>query len=608
MSTRFKRRWRRFAQLPQRWLERLRRFGKRLASPVEEFSERSVEKVSTLADSFEKLESRALESGRGILRPFKFLARLPQRLLHTVVSPRRLQAIGKPFRRTLKRTQRAFVWLAEALFIDRFFVLLAQLTKPLWYPVAAIGGFARDWWRTRQVKRLLWSIPLLVLSLPLLLAVGWVALWGRSGIAANYRAAIADAQARRDYARLQLWERKLVQLGVDTRRTEFLTVLSLERDGKLEEAYARARQLVRSEGGEFAPAHVWLVEHLLAKELPVPAEETRRLVDEHLRALDALGVKNTEIEIMRALYLSQERRLPEAATVLAPLVERSPIAAVERFRIDRLLGQPAEARRDALAIREHLERQRRHGTALTGADYAWWVEAEKFLDNPLRTRDLLLEWRKAEPQNTAARKDLAHIYLAEFDELLKSPQPDANGLAQRLQDAFALAEVSENVKARVAVLYQQSSAVPVLRDVFDQLARSQELPASLAEVLGTAAGVQEDWQRAEVWLRQAVARDANNGVAWNNLACILLEKGDAALAEALTDANRAVAIAGEDCRFRETRGQILLRLNHPQEAVSDLEFALNGMPDVPGIHRSLAAAYEALGNQQLAAQHRNQSH
>ena len=59
----------------------------------------------------------------------------------------------------------------------------------------------------------------------------------------------------------------------------------------------------------------------------------------------------------------------------------------------------------------------------------------------------------------------------------------------------------------------------------------------------------------------------------------------------------------DDFRFRQTRGQILLRLERYQEAVNDLEYALNGMPDVPTIHQSLSKAYDALGNRQLAAFH-----
>ncbi len=594
-------------RIPGELYERLLRFGKRLAAPVEAFSERSVERVSTFADTLNKAETRALDVGQVLLRPIKFVARLPRRILALLVSPRRLEAIGKPIRRAAKRIREAFVGVAEALFIDRFFIRFAQLTRPLWYPLAAFAGFVAAWWQTRKLRRLWWGVPLFVLLLPLPVLAGWFVFGGRSGVAANYEAAIADARAAKDYARMALFERKLAQLGVDTRRTEFNSVLTLERDGQLNAAYERAQRLAGEDVG-YPPAHLWIVEHLLTQKLGVPADESQRLVEQHLSALSKLGVRGRQITILRGLSLVQGKKLREAAEVFAPLVDEVPLAAIERFQIDLQLQRRDDARRDALAVREQLARQRRNGNALKAGDYQCWANAEKFLNDLNRYRAVVVDWMEVDPHNVEARKGMATIYLADFDVNLQSAQPDAKLLATRLQDAFALTEIPEDVKLRVAALYRQRSLSRVLRDAFNELANSSNLSASLAEVLGTVAGVEGEWAQAEAWMRQAIVKDDRDAIAWNNLACILLQKGDPkVLDEALVAANRAVTLAAADYRFRETRGQILLRLKRPQEAVSDLEFALNGMPEAAAVHRSLALAYEELGNKELAAQHRDQA-
>ena len=62
----------------------------------------------------------------------------------------------------------------------------------------------------------------------------------------------------------------------------------------------------------------------------------------------------------------------------------------------------------------------------------------------------------------------------------------------------------------------------------------------------------------------------------------------------------------EEFRFRETRGQILVALGRWRDAVDDLEFALNGMPDAAPVHMALATAYERLGESELARVHREQ--
>ena len=58
--------------------------------------------------------------------------------------------------------------------------------------------------------------------------------------------------------------------------------------------------------------------------------------------------------------------------------------------------------------------------------------------------------------------------------------------------------------------------------------------------------------------------------------------------------------------YHETRGQILLQLGRPKDAIQDLELALKAIPVTRrgGVHDGLARAYEALGDHDLAQRHR----
>ena len=70
---------------------------------------------------------------------------------------------------------------------------------------------------------------------------------------------------------------------------------------------------------------------------------------------------------------------------------------------------------------------------------------------------------------------------------------------------------------------------------------------------------------------------------------------------------KALELSPGEYRFRETRGQIFAKQKNWQAAVDDLEAALNAMPETPGIHATLAQAYDALGQKDLAELHREQS-
>jgi tetratricopeptide (TPR) repeat protein len=113
-----------------------------------------------------------------------------------------------------------------------------------------------------------------------------------------------------------------------------------------------------------------------------------------------------------------------------------------------------------------------------------------------------------------------------------------------------------------------------------------------------------EWERAKVYLQQALAKDPKNSIALNNYAWLIIQDPAGDLTAALDAANQAIDLKPEDFQYRETRGQVLVRLGRWREAVDDLEYAANGMPESKEIHLSLAKAYDALGNSQLAQVHR----
>jgi predicted Zn-dependent protease len=142
--------------------------------------------------------------------------------------------------------------------------------------------------------------------------------------------------------------------------------------------------------------------------------------------------------------------------------------------------------------------------------------------------------------------------------------------------------------------------------MFERLVESSDTPLPIVAALGAAAAVENDVPRARLLLRRVVDEDPKHAVAWNNYAWALSREPETDLPKALEAANQALELVPDEFRFRETRGQILLALERWQEAVDDLEFALNGMPDMVAIHASLATAYEHLGQTELAAIHRQQ--
>jgi tetratricopeptide (TPR) repeat protein len=89
----------------------------------------------------------------------------------------------------------------------------------------------------------------------------------------------------------------------------------------------------------------------------------------------------------------------------------------------------------------------------------------------------------------------------------------------------------------------------------------------------------------------------------NNMAMILALGDKPDLPRALGIIQSVLEKYPKSANFRETRGEILVKMGRWQEAVVDLEYALPILGSRRNTHSALAEAYRGLGSQELAAQH-----
>jgi len=174
------------------------------------------------------------------------------------------------------------------------------------------------------------------------------------------------------------------------------------------------------------------------------------------------------------------------------------------------------------------------------------------------------------------------------------------GLAHDRENAALLAKLlavsklsdAEGDKARVA---------------FQALLAEGKSPAVLHLIMGVDA-----WQRGKPdegkqHLEQAYRHFPQSPVVVNNLGWLLAREQPADLPRALALINSVLEHSPGQLRFRDTRGHILAKMGRWQEAVTDLEAALQALPDKRKSHQALAEAYGHLGVPALAAEHKPES-
>jgi tetratricopeptide (TPR) repeat protein len=604
----------RLMRTPRRWAASAWAFlsgvGAAIVWPFERLFAATVGRAFHVVEHFERIEDLFVALWRLATWPFRLLGRLLVAVANLVLPASGREFLGRGiagwfrFQHSLGQS----TWrLVEWLNLDAAARGMAWVTQPLWRPVAAVGGFFYAWMMTRPYRQMVWGAPVLLLLVPLASIVLWGRTWGRESVAAHYREARQDASEAKDLAKLTLCERKLDQLGSETQTSRYRAAIVIENQGKLAEAYAEMRRLAPEEKLGHIAAHHWILVHLLSGQLDVPPGERLRIAGVHLAHLESLGKEGrSELDLLRGVYLAQTGVLEEAAELLEPLTGSSLLAAMQRMQINLQLNRLEEAQKDARALRLHLRGAEGKGAKLPSQEYEAWARAEQLLGERGEWGRVVRAWLAVDPQNEMARRGVATLDLAEFNEMLQAPYPSADALAQRLLEMSRLMDDMRPLEERVRPLYASRAQNPPVALMFQKILETPDAPLPLLACLGSAAALENDIPLARRLLGSVVEKDPKHAVAWNNYAWTLSQEPSPDYDKALDAVNHALESSPSEFRFRETRGQIYVALERWQEAVDDLEFALNGMPDMDAIHASLADAYEHLGKPDLAAIHRQQ--
>lgn len=578
-----------------------------LVGPFERFFGRLGEGALGALDSFEGLESAVLGLLRFIFWPITAFFSLFTRWLPSGGTP------GSG------RVGRAFVWignrlyrLAESFNLDGVVRLLVWLLTPVWWPIAHLLGFTNAWLATRSTRELALAVPALLAAAPFAFIALQGAWLGQASIAERYKVAVRDAVEEGDYQRVDLLERKLARLGVDTRRRDFRTALALESDDQIGAAYDRMKRLAPVERPGYPSAHFWIARKMLSGELTAehePALEASEnapyeIAEQHLGRLADMEIAGPGVSRLRAFVFAQTDRTREAEQLLKPFSDRDRGAAIMRMRLLTELRDLDAARAQARRVAEMMSKVPRSETVVED-EYVAWALAAELLRDPRQMETALVRWRRAAPDNERPRELLGQYRREQAVRLMGDPTASPQRASEVFIEAARLGASTRWLNRQASALAGAESRHA--RRIWAALTQDQGTPAPLLQALATAAAGADRIEAARGLFSRLIDQGDENEFVWNNYAWTLSQDPNTDLTAALEAVERALEIKPRDHRFRETRGQVKIALGRWEEAITDLEYALNGMPDSPAIHSSLAKAYEALEKPALAGIHRRQA-
>lgn len=474
-------------------------------------------------------------------------------------------------------------------------------------PFTRIQDGAYEWGRTWPQRQPWKDIPVL---LAFLLGLGFVFVvmtWDPISVRARYVRYANQALASNDFPTVLVASQRLLNLD-SAWRNQALFGLALAEQGLGDKAKAAdiLQQVAPPNRPVFATAHMYLAKSLLQRIGTAP--ELLPLIKAHLNQVLALEPESVEAnELLGSIYASQKQ------WELAYKYYTATIKAKPEYMI--LLARIAKERGNGNAAETWTRDAQIH--------FQQAVEAPGS-DNPKNRiayiEALMMgnEFEKAKAVLDAGRK------LA-GDEPYKLVSPAVfAGLARKLAD-----NGSKDLDFRAKLIREGMEADPKNPALLSLLLELSEANGEESEAAGDQ--IMKIMGRKHLWppllfVGAKVASKRNDPLGMKdylqrllqefplapamacNLSTTICDAGKTEnLPFALAMMNFALEQFHEEPFLRLTRGLLLVCASRPQDALPDLQFALDHLEDKSAPHRILARAYFALGMENLAQEHQRLS-
>lgn len=475
----------------------------------------------------------------------------------------------------------------------------SALQLPAYLAWAGVG-FLRCWRQTRHVGYILQGLPAL-----LLVAVLAILFWSRDQPVASqtiesYLARAENAMHLEDYEQAEFYFRKLKELAPTDRKVIHEHALLHARQGDYFEAFRMMETLVSDDDrSNDVKVHLWLAKTALEQDVDI--EEPLEFARRHLVAVLEADPNEVYAHYFFAVLHMRQRETANAIEHLRPIAVYSAELQVLLASLYMQLDPPDVARAQALArtvsdsISRTIESTQTSDVSiyhqLSGA-YVILGEYEKAIQT-LRQAAVKFDLE-------ATRRQLSRVYVAWADDV-RNRRPD--DMAERIRLLERALQSAPNEPLALHRMLEIASSEGEGAESAEQALRQALVegvaPAAVHFSLGTLAAKRGDIETAMRHFKLSSQLNPRTAVVLNNMAFVMIQTPDADLDQALMLINQAIDIEPGAAPFRDTRGQILIKMNRAREAIGDLEFANANSKDLASriaTCKSLVVAYRDSGD------------
>lgn len=461
-------------------------------------------------------------------------------------------------------------------------------------------------WKNRRLHHLVYGLPALICLTLVIYGSFSASREFQRDLIPKYQAQAHESFAAKDFKSADLYCRRLVHIGNEP---EFRYMLAVAADelGQKERAAALISALAPLDGQGYYEAHGYQAMKIcLDKKLQGNPQAMDVAIVHFERALAETKVLDGRAimwhDNLGKLYMGRGR--PDLAI---KHLEQSAILYPDR----RLLIATIHQRNNEI------------DKAKVAAEHARGIYELKVKQNPaddesrihLAEANMLLKQSRAAvttlEEGVLIRNDsialhqalsAALVYMSR--ELLEKREIDMGVFLRIISDAIKHDPKNQQaLQTLVNLCAQKGKMGEEVRQLVGNMLAQGIAPSQCHLILGNYAHQIGNIDKARFHFEQALRLSPDAPDLANNFAWALAKGNNPDLPRALTLINSALDKSPNVASFLDTRGQILLKMGKPKEALSDLQKALEVMNRNPGTHRALAECYEKLGDPEMAGRH-----
>ena len=477
--------------------------------------------------------------------------------------------------------------------------LLQAILRGLLFPFRLVSAMRGH----RQLRHLLHGIPAVLGLVTISVVAVRVDLQAGALLEAYDREALVAFQ-KEDWEKAELmYDRLLLLVDADRPRANFNLGLVLEKQGEMDRAFAIMRKIAPPDTGGFAQAHRWLAEKIFNNPDAAGSLEQLELLRAHYEHARLRFPRDPTIHYGLARYYIAKGVVAQASASLLAAARISPEYYFSLGLWQHRINQKARAKASfeqadayyaAVVAREPMNSTARFR----------WASCQTNLGHPRESLRILAAGAQLD-QDTDYASAMANACLYIFDSMQGAAVVDHQVRLAWLRQALRHVPNFPAALTRLAA-YAVGQADEEVAEMFEVLLVNGRDVAFVHFVIGIRSWATGDQEKSLFHNSRAFKLDPKMLAIGNNLAWVLSVQEHPDLDRALKIIESVLRADDTKPVYRDTRGQIFVKLARWEEALDDLEFALQSsqMSNDQQLHRALAETYEALGQKSLADKHR----